>query len=210
MHLFWLSHIPHDNIFESPLPVTATMSSFIVTHFYNSQFSKQICDLDNNVCVARLWPWERRWRVPDTGSRWATARTGAWSSTPSRGSTSSRGPMFNTSSGMVRTHHHQTVSVSVIGQFYATQIFGRCNINFLNAHVLVYGWRVHFKKSFSICREHDTPAMRSLMNDPLFLRHLELFLERPSQKIFHELKSRAKTLRRRRTDEVSTRFFLRD
>jgi len=61
-----------------------------------------------------------------------------------------------------------------------------------------------------LLREHDSPAMRSLMSDPLFLRHLELFLERPSQKTFHELKSRAKTLRRRRTDEVSTRFFLRD
>lgn len=59
-------------------------------------------------------------------------------------------------------------------------------------------------------KEHDSPAIRALMNDPLFLRHLQLFLERPNQKTFHELKSRAKTLRRRRTDEVSTRFFLRD
>merc|ERR1719225_1226312 len=62
----------------------------------------------------------------------------------------------------------------------------------------------------NMLKEHDSPAIRALMNDPLFLRHLELFLEKPNQKTFHELKSRAKTLRRRRTDEVSSRFFLRD
>ena len=66
------------------------------------------------------------------------------------------------------------------------------------------------KYNFNTCRENDSPAIRALMNDQLFLRHLELFLEKPNQKTFHELKNRAKTLRRRRTDAASTRFFLRD
>ena len=48
------------------------------------------------------------------------------------------------------------------------------------------------------------------MNDPLFLRHLELFIERPTQSVFREMKKRAKTLRRRKADQVSARFFLRD
>ena len=165
------------------------MSSFIVTHFYNSQFSKQICDLDNNVCVARLWPWERRWRVPDTGSRWATARTGAWSSTPSRGSTSSRGPMFNTSSGMVRTHHHQTVSVSVIGQFYATQIFGRCNINFLNAHVLVYGWKVHYNNHFQFAENTTLLLCGPLWTILSFCDIWSYSLSGPARKSFMSLKA---------------------
>lgn len=59
-------------------------------------------------------------------------------------------------------------------------------------------------------RDNDSPAIRALMNDPLFLRHLELFLEKPTQKAFHELKTRAKTLRRRKAHQVSARFFLRD
>jgi len=62
----------------------------------------------------------------------------------------------------------------------------------------------------NMLKENDSPAIRALMNDQLFLRHLELFLEKPNQKTFHELKNRAKTLRRRRTDAASTRFFLRD
>eukprot|EP00092_Neocalanus_flemingeri_P017136 GFUD01018533.1.p1 GENE.GFUD01018533.1~~GFUD01018533.1.p1 ORF type:complete len:154 (-),score=23.78 GFUD01018533.1:105-566(-) len=51
---------------------------------------------------------------------------------------------------------------------------------------------------------------RFLMKDNLFLRHLWLYLDSPNEHHFHQLKNRAKTLRRRRTDEVSTRFFLRD
>ena len=52
--------------------------------------------------------------------------------------------------------------------------------------------------------------VRFLLKDQLFLRHLQLFLQQPNPSHFHQLKNRAKTLRRRRTDQVSTRFFLRD
>merc|ERR1712183_31436 len=61
----------------------------------------------------------------------------------------------------------------------------------------------------SILRHDSSPSVKLLLNDQLFLRHLELYLARPSKKHFHQLRNRAKTLRRRRTDEVSTRFFLR-
>eukprot|EP00090_Calanus_glacialis_P000560 TRINITY_DN10348_c0_g1_i1.p1 TRINITY_DN10348_c0_g1~~TRINITY_DN10348_c0_g1_i1.p1 ORF type:complete len:134 (-),score=33.66 TRINITY_DN10348_c0_g1_i1:133-534(-) len=61
-----------------------------------------------------------------------------------------------------------------------------------------------------ILSRDNSPSVRLLLHDQLFLRHLDLFLARPSKKHFHQLKNRAKTLHRRRTDEVSTRFFLRD
>ena len=59
-------------------------------------------------------------------------------------------------------------------------------------------------------RRDNSPSVRLLLSDPLFLRHLDLFITRPSKKHFHQLRNRARTLHRRRTDEVSTRFFLRD
>ena len=47
---------------------------------------------------------------------------------------------------------------SMISQFNATQIFRRCNVNFLNVHVLVYGWRAHFKNHFQFA-ENTTPLL---------------------------------------------------
>eukprot|EP00090_Calanus_glacialis_P035305 TRINITY_DN60294_c0_g1_i1.p1 TRINITY_DN60294_c0_g1~~TRINITY_DN60294_c0_g1_i1.p1 ORF type:complete len:137 (-),score=32.50 TRINITY_DN60294_c0_g1_i1:145-555(-) len=61
-----------------------------------------------------------------------------------------------------------------------------------------------------ILSRSNSPSVRFLLKDHLFLRHLQLFLDQPNENHFHQLKNRAKTLRRRRTDEVSTRFFLRD
>eukprot|EP00092_Neocalanus_flemingeri_P017137 GFUD01018534.1.p1 GENE.GFUD01018534.1~~GFUD01018534.1.p1 ORF type:complete len:152 (+),score=19.41 GFUD01018534.1:190-645(+) len=61
-----------------------------------------------------------------------------------------------------------------------------------------------------ILSHSNSPSNRLLLKDNLFLRHLQLFLKRPNVQHFRQLKNRAKTLRRRRTDEVSTRFFLRD
>ena len=45
-------------------------------------------------------------------------------------------------------------------------------------------------------RQYDSPAARLLMTDPLFLRHLEMFISKPNKRHFHELRNRAKTLRR--------------
>jgi len=59
-------------------------------------------------------------------------------------------------------------------------------------------------------KEPESPAIRQLMKDPLFLRQLEMFLDQPNQKHFRDLRNRVKTLRRRRPDDASTRFFLRD
>merc|ERR1711942_343770 len=61
-----------------------------------------------------------------------------------------------------------------------------------------------------ILSRSNSPSVKFLLKDHLFLRHLHLFLEQPNEHHFHQLRNRAKTLRRRRTDEVSTRFFLRD
>jgi hypothetical protein len=67
-----------------------------------------------------------------------------------------------------------------------------------------------YHHDFFFFSRDNSPSVRLLLNDQLFLRHLDLFLARPSKKHFHQLRNRAKTLHRRRTDEVSTRFFLRD
>merc|ERR1719369_390798 len=61
-----------------------------------------------------------------------------------------------------------------------------------------------------ILSRSNSPSVRFLLKDHLFLRHLHLFLDQPNEHHLHQLGNRAKTLRRRRTDEVSTRFFLRD
>merc|ERR1712126_757991 len=61
-----------------------------------------------------------------------------------------------------------------------------------------------------ILSKNNTPAVRMLFNDHLFLYHLKLYLQRPTGRHLRQLENRAKTLRRRRTDEVSSRFFLRD
>merc|ERR1711972_413559 len=61
-----------------------------------------------------------------------------------------------------------------------------------------------------ILSKNNTPLVRLFVNDHLFLHHLKLYLQRPTGRHLHQLENRAKTLRRRRTDEVSSRFFLRD
>ena len=40
----------------------------------------------------------------------------------------------------------------------ASQIFERCIVNFLNVHVLFYGWRAHLKKHFQFA-ENTTPLL---------------------------------------------------
>jgi len=61
-----------------------------------------------------------------------------------------------------------------------------------------------------ILSKNNTPLVRLFVNDHLFLHHLKLYLKSPSGRHLHQLENRARTLRRRRTDEVSSRFFLRD
>jgi len=59
-----------------------------------------------------------------------------------------------------------------------------------------------------ILSRNKSPSLRLLLNDKLFLHHLELLLDKPSKKHKQQLMERFLTLRR--TDEVSSRFFLRD
>ena len=62
-----------------------------------------------------------------------------------------------------------------------------------------------------ILRRHsNSPSIRFLLKDHLFLRHLQLFLDHPDDHHFHLLRNRAKTLRRRKTQEISSHFFLRN
>lgn len=61
-----------------------------------------------------------------------------------------------------------------------------------------------------ILRENNSPSLRLALNDKLFLHHLKLLVDQPSKKHYNQLQNRFKTLRSRRTDEVSSRFFLRD
>ncbi|XP_023342745.1 uncharacterized protein LOC111712391 [Eurytemora carolleeae] len=61
-----------------------------------------------------------------------------------------------------------------------------------------------------ILSKNNSPSLRLFLNDKLFLRHLQLLLEQPTRKHYQQLQNRFMTLRNRRTDEVSSRFFLRD
>jgi len=61
-----------------------------------------------------------------------------------------------------------------------------------------------------VLRWNNSPSMRLLLGDTMFLHHLKLWMKRPTERHLNQLTNRAKTLRRRRTDEVSNRFFLRD
>ena len=59
-------------------------------------------------------------------------------------------------------------------------------------------------------RHNNSPSIRFLLKDRLFIRHLQLFLDHPDDHHFHQLRNRAKTLRRRKTQEISSHFFLRN
>ena len=63
---------------------------------------------------------------------------------------------------------------------------------------------------FSNFRQNHSPSLRLALGDKLFLHHLKLLVEQPSKKHLNQLQNRFLTLRSRRTDEVSSRFFLRD
>merc|ERR1711915_228459 len=54
------------------------------------------------------------------------------------------------------------------------------------------------------------PSVRMFLNDQLFMHHLNQFLDNPSQQQLNLLRSRARTLRRRKTQLASTLFFLRN
>merc|ERR1712038_1770948 len=56
----------------------------------------------------------------------------------------------------------------------------------------------------------NSPYIKFLMKDQLFLQHLQHFLKRQDYNSFNQLRNRVKTIARRRSDDVSTRFFLRD
>ena len=56
----------------------------------------------------------------------------------------------------------------------------------------------------------NNPYINFLMKDQLFLQHLQRFLRRQDSNSFNQLRNRVKTISRRRSDVVSTRFFLRD
>merc|ERR1711973_84687 len=58
--------------------------------------------------------------------------------------------------------------------------------------------------------KNNSPSLRLFLNDKLFLHHLKLLLDEPSRRHYQQLQNRFLTLRNRRTDEVSSRFFLRD
>ena len=58
-------------------------------------------------------------------------------------------------------------------------------------------------------RSND-PYVNFLMRDQIFVQHLHLFLRNPDSKHLNLLRNRVRTLSRRRSDEASTRFFLRD
>merc|ERR1712062_25450 len=59
-----------------------------------------------------------------------------------------------------------------------------------------------------ILSQTNLPSVRLLMKDTLFIHHLSLFLDQPSKQNLNKLTRRAKTLRRRKNDEISNRFFL--
>eukprot|EP00088_Acartia_fossae_P024910 TRINITY_DN25757_c0_g1_i1.p1 TRINITY_DN25757_c0_g1~~TRINITY_DN25757_c0_g1_i1.p1 ORF type:complete len:141 (+),score=39.04 TRINITY_DN25757_c0_g1_i1:136-558(+) len=61
-----------------------------------------------------------------------------------------------------------------------------------------------------ILSQDNSPSLRLALNDKLFLHHLKLLVDQPSRKHYNQLQNRFLTLRNRRTDEVSSRFFLRD
>ena len=61
-----------------------------------------------------------------------------------------------------------------------------------------------------ILSQTNLPSVRLLMKDTLFIHHLSLFLGQPNKHNLKKLTKRAKTLKRRKNDEISNRFFLRD
>ena len=67
--------------------------------------------------------------------------------------------------------------------------------------------KLFFSSNF---RQNHSPSLRLALGDKLFLHHLKLLVEQPSKKHLNQLQNRFLTLRSRRTDEVSSRFFLRD
>lgn len=57
---------------------------------------------------------------------------------------------------------------------------------------------------------NSSPSMRLFLADKLFLHHLKLYINQPTSRHKQQLHNRLLTLRNRRTDEMSSRFFLRD
>ena len=56
----------------------------------------------------------------------------------------------------------------------------------------------------------NSPSVQFLLKDNLFLNRLQLFIDQPNDHHFHQLRNRARTLRRRRTQQISAHFFLRN
>jgi hypothetical protein len=61
-----------------------------------------------------------------------------------------------------------------------------------------------------IFSQNSSPSLRLFLYDKLFLHHLQLLLDKPNPRHYLQLQNRLRTLRNRRTDEASSRFFLRD
>jgi len=79
----------------------------------------------------------------------------------------------------------------------------------LNPQAFKDNLKVHNNQVHKSMSAHN-PYIAFLMRDEIFVQHLQLFLNRPDAKHFNELRNRVRTLSRRRSDEASTRFFLRD
>merc|ERR1712106_670476 len=56
----------------------------------------------------------------------------------------------------------------------------------------------------------NSPSVQFLLKDNLFLNRLQLFMDQPNDHHLHQLRNRARTLRRRRTQQISAHFFLRN
>jgi hypothetical protein len=63
---------------------------------------------------------------------------------------------------------------------------------------------------FLLFSQNSSPSLRLFLYDKLFLHHLQLLLDKPNPRHYLQLQNRLRTLRNRRTDEASSRFFLRD
>jgi len=61
-----------------------------------------------------------------------------------------------------------------------------------------------------ILSRQSSPTLRLFLYDRLFRRHLQLMIKKPSPRHLRQLQNRLTALHRRRTDDMSSRFFLRD
>lgn len=61
-----------------------------------------------------------------------------------------------------------------------------------------------------ILSRKSSPTLRLFLYDRLFRRHLQLMIAKPSPRHLRQLQNRLSALHRRRTDDMSSRFFLRD